>query len=58
MTRRTILDDRNSHSVKWTLVAAAIALSAGLFAEYRMNDHVDEPPAVVQELTPAPAESS
>jgi hypothetical protein len=57
MIRRDILRQRSNRSVKWSLVAATLALSAGLYAEHALSVETnEEAAAVVQEApTVAPA---
>jgi hypothetical protein len=55
MIRRDVLR-RDNRPVKWFLVAAACALSLGLYAEHAMTTaETDSQTAVVQKAAPAPA---
>lgn len=54
MIRRDVLK-RDNRPVKWSLVAAAFALSLGLYAEHVLTAEVetDNTTAVVQKTAPA-----
>lgn len=56
MIRRNVLKPDN-RPVKWSLIAAAVALSLGLYAEHVLTAQVEVEPAtaVVQKTAPAPA---
>lgn len=54
MIRRDVLR-RDNRPVKWFLVAAAFALSLGLYAEHALTTETDAQTAVVQKAAPAPA---
>lgn len=47
---------RDNRPVKWSLVAAALALSLGLYAEHVLTAEVETEPtaAVVQKAAPVP----
>ena len=56
MIRRDVLK-RDNRPVKWSLVAAAFALSLGLYAEHALNVEIEqETTAVVQKAAPAPVQ--
>lgn len=57
MIRRDVLTQRDNRTVKWSLMAAAFALSLGLYAEHALSVEVEEETttSVVQEAAPAPA---
>ncbi|MGH7446065.1 MAG: hypothetical protein ACRELT_00800 [Longimicrobiales bacterium] len=56
MIRRDVLR-RDDRTVKWSLIAAAFALSLGLYAEHALTAQIETEPttAVVQKAAPAPA---
>lgn len=57
MIRRDVLK-RDNRPVKWSLVAAAFALSLGLYAEHALNVEIEQETttAVVQKAAPAPVQ--
>jgi hypothetical protein len=58
MIRRDVLR-RDNRPVKWSLVAAAFALSLGLYADHVLTAEVDSETttAVVQKAAPAPVQT-
>ncbi|HEX6132784.1 MAG TPA: hypothetical protein VFZ24_02300 [Longimicrobiales bacterium] len=56
MIRREVLTQRDNRSVKWSLMAAAFALSLGFYAEHVLSVQVEEETATVaEEAAPVPA---
>ena len=54
MIRRNVLSQRD-HTIKWSLVAAALALSLGLYAEHALaTDENAAATAAVEQEAPAP----
>ncbi|HEX6309440.1 MAG TPA: hypothetical protein VFZ69_14685 [Longimicrobiales bacterium] len=55
MIRRDVLRQRDNRSVKWSLLAAAFALSLGLYAEHGLRADVEEETTatVAEEAVPA-----
>lgn len=57
MIRRNLVAERDQRVVKWSLVAAAFALSLGYFAETSLERHVEDAQPVAGQTVEAPVPS-
>ncbi|CAN5646625.1 hypothetical protein BH23GEM9_BH23GEM9_07310 [soil metagenome] len=58
MIRRDVVNDRDQRVVKWSLLAAAFALTVGFMAETALERHVEDASTVAEQEIEAKAPRS